>query len=315
MKLHLPGQRPVPLNRDMVTALFDMDRLDDPKTAAALVAQGLAERDPAGELLLTALGGEVREELTRLVPLGVDGSGHMRATLHPTLSEKRAEHLTTMLNRIAAGDTDDGWWARRHPVRATVLLILPPMFSGRIAEDIFGTWWAMFPVMFATMGGLCLALTTWKRAVAARGPVGVAQRFRERYVAPGMLNTRDRALLERAQHAVDTILSSDLHRDGLLLDPDRNQAALAAAEWAIAGTPADLARTEEQVLLLEEYAARVRAADDERTDITSARRLEEIAHRTTGSTITHTAHEEEPHFLAAAQETARRLAQRPRPHR
>ncbi|MFL1427233.1 MULTISPECIES: hypothetical protein [unclassified Nocardiopsis] len=54
MKLHLPWQPPVPLRPDTVAALFDMGRVDDPKTATALlVAQGLAERDPAGELLPT----------------------------------------------------------------------------------------------------------------------------------------------------------------------------------------------------------------------------------------------------------------------
>lgn len=102
-----------------------MDRVDDPQTAARLVTQGSAERDSAGEPALTSLG--------------EDGSGHVRATLDPALSRKRAEHLATMLNRIAADDTDDGWRARRHSARTMFLLVLPPMLAGQLADDIFGT--------------------------------------------------------------------------------------------------------------------------------------------------------------------------------
>lgn len=54
------------------------------------------------------------------------------------------------------------------------------------------------------------------------------------YITVNMLASRDRPTLRRAQHAVDTILGTPLHRSGHLMKATRNTSLLCGLEWRIA---------------------------------------------------------------------------------
>ncbi|MEO3869546.1 hypothetical protein ABGB18_12005 [Nonomuraea sp. B12E4] len=98
--------------------------------------------------------------------------------------------------------------------------------------------------------------------------------YHDHYVTVGELDERGRALLGRAQQAIDDILHSEVHRDDVL-DKARNESVLPQQEWEIARalraesrlrarqTSIDIDRgvSNQRVEALEEYAAAVRAAD------------------------------------------------------
>ena len=54
------------------------------------------------------------------------------------------------------------------------------------------------------------------------------------YITVNMVASRDRPTLRRAQHAVDTILGTPLHRSGYLMKATRNTSLLCGLEWRIA---------------------------------------------------------------------------------
>ncbi|MFL1427232.1 MULTISPECIES: hypothetical protein [unclassified Nocardiopsis] len=316
----------------------------DPQTTAALIAQGLAERDPQGLLILTARGNEARAALERSAtgeaptePVPV------RPVLDPTLPAEDAERLSAALSRLAAGDT--GPVPVRQPFLVALLVFaVVPMLLLYSLHALIPAWWGLLvavgvPLIWSA-GALHLTFRRQRKAEQETPPV-VAASYEGRHVTPDALDDQGRALLARTQQAVDTVLESGLHREGLLLDSVRNQVVLAETEWTIARGLGDLARSlreieatpitgersraaaerarvalaeerghlERRIELLEEYADRVRAADDERTDSTSAHELGAITDRVIEAGAARDLHDESLASLVRAQEAALRLSE------
>jgi hypothetical protein len=169
----------------------------------------------------------------------------------------------------------------------------------------------------------------------------VLESLADHCVLPEQVEGEYRALLERTRRAVDTVLDSAPHREGLLLDTVRNQVVLAETEWTIARglarlsaetaradtTPvvgersraaAERARAalseerghlERRIGLLEEYAAGVRSFEAERADAASAREFDAITDRLVESGAAHDLHDESPASLVRAQQAALRLSE------
>ncbi|WP_460755144.1 hypothetical protein [Nocardiopsis oceani] len=140
-------------------------------------------------------------------------------------------------------------------------------------------------------------------------PFHIIAEHKGRYATGEALDDQARGMLGRAQAAVDSVLDSPLHREGLLLDETRNRVVLTDVEWSLArdlysqapvrnrieNTPAvgersrqaaeraraalaeDLARVEARIRTLESYADRVRAAELEAQDRELAAELDAIA--------------------------------------
>jgi hypothetical protein len=80
----------------------------------------------------------------------------------------------------------------------------------------------------------------WRRA-AERNLYDKAREYEGRFVLLDDLDVRARAMLSRAHDAVDSVLNSHVHAEGLL-DRTRNAATLPAHEWEIARLLAKLSR-------------------------------------------------------------------------
>ncbi|WP_306369940.1 hypothetical protein [Nocardiopsis sp. CC223A] len=315
----------------------------DARTAAALIAQGLAERDPRGLLVLTARGREARGALGRSAsgePLAEPPG--VRPTLDPALPPDEAERLTSALHRLAAGEAGGPEKGAMTGWRGLLYLLPVGVFFplGTLAENP----WSPLPetAVMGVLAGLVYGYARLRRRRAVDGaPSTVVAAYEEYLVRPSTLDGHGRALLERTQRAVDAVLGSGLHREGLLLDTVRNEVVLAETEWTVARGLADLARSleeiestpvtgersraaaqralvalaeergrlETRIRLLEEYANRVRAAEEERIDAVSARELESIADRITEAGAANEHQEAELRSLVSAQEAALRLAE------
>lgn len=142
-----------------------------------------------------------------------------------------------------------------------------------------------------------------------RAGYALADSLRDWFVDPDLLDGPARALLGRAQRAVDSVLASSLHDQGLLLDTVRNRVVLSDVEWSIAdrlrehtrtrrtiegiATPGehsrraaerarevldeDVARVRDRVHVLEDYADKVSAAELSAYDRRAAARLDALA--------------------------------------
>ncbi|MFD6949568.1 hypothetical protein A6A08_07525 [Nocardiopsis sp. TSRI0078] len=174
------------------------------------------------------------------------------------------------------------------------------------------------------------------RSRARRDPAHVIAEFRGRYVTADMLDRVSNALLGRTQRAVDIVLGSSLHRQGLLLDEVRNRVVLADVEWSLAqsllqqagirhridSTPTpgersrqaaeraravlaeDVAEIEARIQTLEAYADKVRAAELEEQDQRAAAEFEAIANRTAEAQAAHPQQNEALSSLVQAQNLA-----------
>ncbi len=167
-------------------------------------------------------------------------------------------------------------------------------------------------------------------------PARIIAEFQGRYVAVDMLDRPSNVLLGRAQRAVDTVLGSSLHRQGLLLDEVRNRVVLADVEWSLAqslaeqtrtrhkidSTPTpgersqqaaeraravlaeDVAEIETRIRTLEAYADKVRAAEMEEQDRRAAAEFDAIADRTAEAQAAHPQQNEALSSLVQAQNLA-----------
>ncbi len=170
----------------------------------------------------------------------------------------------------------------------------------------------------------------------AQDPAHIIAEFQGRYVAADMLDHTSNALLGRAQGAVDTVLGSSPHRQGLLLDEVRNRVVLADVEWSLAqslvqqtstrhkidSTPTpgersrlaaeraravlaeDVAEIETRIRTLEAYADKVRAAEMEEQDRRAAAEFDAIADRTAEAQAAHPQQNEALSSLVQAQNLA-----------
>ncbi|MFI6574514.1 hypothetical protein ACIBFB_01845 [Nocardiopsis sp. NPDC050513] len=335
-----------------------------------LAEQRLAVRDRhLGVWVLTQRGAGVRELLDTAPGVAVGdaddggwgGQEPTRLTVHPEVDDATAAHL-------------DAAALRRHqppprPPRPARPPASPPRVNDHWIYPVGGAALvAAGLVLVAAVGGLVL-LPILFVAVFVAGAVAVAKaistsvsksvstpaprqvqeaadrewerrlllQWRDWYVGPDALDTEARALLARTQSAVDAVLASSLHDQGLLLDAVRNRVVLADVEWAVAdrlrghtrtrrtmaSTPTpgehslraaararevldqDVARVEARVRVLEDYAAKVRAAEMERFDRQAAERLDALA---VEAGVDHEQQDEALSSLVQAQELALRVA-------
>ncbi|MFD6949593.1 MULTISPECIES: hypothetical protein [unclassified Nocardiopsis] len=151
-----------------------------------------------------------------------------------------------------------------------------------------------------------------------------------------MLDHTSNALFGRAQRAVDAVLGSSLHRQGLLLDEVRNRVVLADVEWSLAqslaqqtrirhridSTPVpgersrqaaeraravlaeDVAEVEARIRMLESYADKVRAAELEEQDRRAAAEFDAIANQAAEAQAAHPQQNEALGSLVQAQNLA-----------
>ncbi|MFL1427231.1 MULTISPECIES: hypothetical protein [unclassified Nocardiopsis] len=344
MDVTLADGRTIPLSRGLAEAVLGAEPLpDDPHVwspvylgapgNAALIDLGLAERNRQGFLGLTPLGHEVRACL--MSPAAGDDTAGV--ILDPRLPEDRRRALLSALADPEAGPElrARGWTALR---------------AGYAAALVFVAFWipasdlplaVLAPVAVVTAAGLMVPSYLGERARKRREPRHVLEALADHYVLPERVEGEYRALLERTRRAVEAILDSDPHREGLLLDTVRNQVVLAETEWAIArglarlsgeaaradGTPvagersraaAERARAalaeerghlERRIELLEEYATGVRSFEAERADAASAREFDAIADRVLESGAARDLHDEALTSLVRAQELALRLSE------
>ncbi|WP_116244050.1 hypothetical protein [Nocardiopsis sp. FIRDI 009] len=330
----------------------------------ALADQRLAARDRhLGVWVLTERGAGVRDLLASAPGTafggGDDWDGHepTRLTVHPEVDDGTAVRLNAAAlrrNRPAPPRPPLPSWRSDAPLPANDHWLYP--VGGAVVVGLFLLLLPFFGILAAVflLLGLGVAVVTafaFLVAKAVSGPSarplpGEAERaleerllmdWRDWYVSPDMLDTPARALLGRAQAAVDSVLASSLHDQGLLLDTVRNRVVLADVEWglarslaghtrtrrAMASTPTpgehsrraaararevldqDVARVTERVRVLEDYASKVRAAEMERYDRRAAERLDALAVEA-GSD--HQQQDEALSTLVQAQELALRVA-------
>lgn len=171
-------------------------------------------------------------------------------------------------------------------------------------------------------------------------PRNVIDRNQGRYVWAAMLDERATDMLRRAREAVDTVLGSAPHHEGLLLDRVRNRVVLADTEWTLAqaslrhtqgrerldANPAvgersrraadraraalesDVSRVESRLRVVEAYAARVREAERELRDRELAAEFDALADHTESAAAADPHHREPLAALVQAQELALEVA-------
>ncbi|SDM02841.1 hypothetical protein SAMN05421874_1367 [Nonomuraea maritima] len=100
-----------------------------------------------------------------------------------------------------------------------------------------------------------------RREALERDVYDAARRYEGRYVLRDQLDEGARALLSRAQAAVDQVMTSGVHADGLL-DGVRNAVMLPAQEWEVARLLAKLSklRAEHREIVAEGVTREVTAA-------------------------------------------------------
>ncbi|WP_306369939.1 hypothetical protein [Nocardiopsis sp. CC223A] len=342
MDVTLADGRTISLTRGMADALRGAAPLPDAPHVwspvypgapddAALIELGLAERTHQGLLGLTPLGHEVRDRL--LSPAAADTA---RIILDPQLPDDRRRALSAAL---AGRDTPP-----ERPVgrAATALRMsyagLLAYAAGAIVLRLPPVW--SIPLVLCTAALVGVLSNRRERELGRPDPRRVLESLADHYVRPDRVEGKYRTLLERARRAVDTVLDSGPHREGLLLDTVRNRVVLAETEWAIARGLARLSdeaaradrtpvtgersraaaeraraalaeergRLQRRIELLEEYAALVRAFEAERADAASAREFDAIADRVIESGAAHDLHDESLASLVRAQELALELS-------
>ncbi|MFE6303943.1 hypothetical protein [Nocardiopsis sp. NPDC057823] len=349
MDVTLADGRTIPLSRGLAEAVLGASPLPDAPHVwspvylgapgnAALIDLGLAERTRQGFLGLTPLGHEVRARLQDPRP--------ERVTLDPGLSGDRKRALLVALADPGAGPGPRGRrWTAPRVVYAAAIAFLAVLLPSADPPLI-----AYIPVAAVLLAVITVSSHLADRERERRDPRRVLESLADHYVLQEQVEGEYRVLLERTRAAVDAVLESAPHREGLLLDTVRNRVVLAETEWTIArglarlsgeaaradGTPiagersraaAERARAalaeerghlERRIGLLEEYAAGVRSFEAERADAASAREFDAITDRVLESGAAHGLHDEALASLVRAQELALRLSdltgpERPRP--
>ncbi|QUX30097.1 hypothetical protein KGD83_06000 [Nocardiopsis akebiae] len=314
-----------------------------PGESAPLIAQGLAERDAQGVLVLTEHGIQARSLLVQLAGL-VGELGHEgRPTLDPSLPQERARRLNLALEAVRGGRPRRGAGAdgRDKAFARVVYALLWALVTCWMVLDLpLGAELALVTASSLAVAGAVVARARHQRADGKRDPVRIVTASEGEFVSPGALDGESRALLERAQRAVDAVLGSPLHERGLLLDTVRNRVVLADVEWSlarsllhqtrvrerIARTPTPGERSREaaaragavlaaetagvtaRIAVLEDYADRVRAAELDDQDRRSARELDAIAAEAAEAGAVHEQSAETLDSLVRAQELALRVA-------
>ncbi|WP_150251944.1 hypothetical protein [Nocardiopsis deserti] len=355
MELTLSGGHNVILTSDMRRSIRLAAPLGDrrdvwcpdvrkPGESAPLIAQGLAERDAHGALVLTERGVQVRSVLLPLVGLVGEPGREGRPTLDPSLPEKRARALRAALDQTRVGGVPRGV-GRPDGRGKTLLRVLYASFctlgmAGGFLGLPFVVVLVLLVVTVLAVGGASMAHLRLQQADTEHDPVRTVVSAEGEFVSPGTLDEESRALLERAQGAVDAVLGSPLHERGLLLDTVRNRVVLADVEWSvarsllhqtrvrerIARTPtpgqrsreaaaragavlaAETAEVTARIAVLEDYAGRVRAAELDEQDRRSARELDAIAAEAAEVGAVHEQSAEMLDSLVRAQELALRVA-------
>ena len=316
--------------------------------ALGLYRLGLVTRDEQGRWSLTANG---RAEHVR-VGGTVVGRGVAvrpdRATVDPDLGPQEAGILQRALSQVR----------EREPLPPR---IPGPFAGGRSGQAVLVATGTMFILVVTGIepgagsalicallfgGVLALAYLGHRRehtralAQAEFHPRNVIDRHQGRYVCEAMLDEQAADMLRRAHEAIDTVLESALHQEGLLLDRTRNRVVLADTEWVLAqellrhtrgrerldAEPAvgkrsrraaeraraalksDVARLDARVRTLESYAARVREAERELRDRSLAAEFDALAEHTELAEAADPHHREPLTALVRAQESALEVA-------
>lgn len=311
-----------------------------------LIGQGLAERTPEGLLVLTPHGKEARARIRCVLGTAEETWDGVRVTVDPSLGEERIRILRRALagvnpEALTTWTTGPEIPAHRHALLIVYAVALVAIMT-TIASGIPFIPGVAFAVVAAlAVGGSSMFQARARNRYAAWTPERITATFEGRYVSPRMLDAPARDLLRRAQESVDTVLGSVLHQEGLLLDTARNRVVLADVEWTLASglvhqtrmrerieaTPVpgeqsrraaeraraaveeDTAKTEERVRVLEDYANRVRAAEQAEQDRRFAGELDAIAAEALEAGAVHQYQDEALESLVQAQELALRVAE------
>lgn len=316
----------------------------EPGEGAPLIAQGLAERDAHGLLVLTERGVQARSMLLPLAGLVGEPGREGRPTLDPSLPEERARRLRLALDTVRPGGAPRGN-SRPGGRGKTLLRVLYASFctlamAGGFLGLPLSFVLVLLTVTVLAVGGASMAHVRLQQEELERDPVRIVVSAEGEFVSPGALDEESRPLLERTQRAVDAVLGSPLHERGLLLDTVRNRVVLADVEWSvarsllhqtrvrerIARTPtpgqrsreaadragaaleAEAAEVTARIAVLEDYAGRVRAAELDEQDRRSARELDAIAAEAAEAGAVHEQSAEMLDSLVRAQELALRVA-------
>ena len=339
-----------------------------------LAEQGLVTIDPRIRVaVLTTRGVGVRELLAS-APAAALGDGDedsedslaaapSRITVHPEVDTERAGRLQGAVHRgyhrnpppappwrpvPRAHDRARGWSLGVRIVAGGALgcvgiLALAFLLGspGLVALGFVGM------VLLGAGGGAVMLgsvmTTDDTRALPAarddhRAGHALAEHLGDWFVDPAMLDAPARALLGRAQRAVDSVLASSLHDQGLLLDTVRNRVVLSDVEWSIAdrlrehtrtrrtiegiATPGeqsrraaerarevldeDVAKVRDRVHVLEDYASKVSTAELSAYDRRAAARLDAL---TLAAGVDHRQQDEALSSLVEAQRLALRVAE------
>ncbi|RKS05451.1 hypothetical protein DFP74_1050 [Nocardiopsis sp. Huas11] len=337
-----------------------------------LVEQGLVTMDPRIRVaVLTARGVGVRELLASApaAALGggdeesTDAGAPTRITVDP---EVGAEHAGRLHDAVRRGHHRDppppppwrpqprprdrarartvGTWLVGGGLLGSLGILAMSFLLGSMGLVMFG--FVMMVLLgvggAAAMMGSLMSLDDTRALPTAhdghRAGYALAQDLGDRFVDPDLLDAPARALLGRAQRAVDSVLASSLHDQGLLLDTVRNRVVLADVEWSIAerlrehtrtrrtiegiATPGehsrraaerarevldeDVARVTDRVHVLEDYAGKVSTAELSAYDRRAAARLDAL---TLEAGADHRQHDEALTSLVEAQQLALRVAE------
>ncbi|GAB3496528.1 hypothetical protein [Nocardiopsis coralliicola] len=223
-----------------------------------LRGRGLAEVHPDGDLwVLTAAGRRLRRSLPEAArrpaaeappPAG----GAERPALSPDLDGLDRLRITAALRSGAPSPAPvpeppaarplRPLLSARTAVRLTALLVLSGLLLMAAAPPIGVLVLAGSAVPVGVSAAV--RFRRLRRGTGGRpepGPHGRSadgsaelHRYRGRIIGPAGLGPAEADLLRRCIHAVDAVLGSSLHRDGLLLDAARNRAVLEDLEWSVA---------------------------------------------------------------------------------
>ena len=378
MRLTLPDGSQIQLSDAMVQALRGTESVTGARDrsfldagvpiaiARALQQRGLVTPSPGGPWLMTAAGLEVVDALEAEHGadegpsedlLTQDGASALRiqkgkgpvphrATVHPEVSEESADDLQWALDEAAKSPLAPTW-VPDEPLGGRVgQLALVGILVFLFALMAVASW-----ELAAFLGGVT-GLFIWSlygRYVLARdralielelNPYHILEDHKGLYTTGEALGDQARGMLGRAQAAVDSVLDSSLHREGLLLDETRNRVVLTDVEWSLArdlysqaptrnrieNTPAvgersrqaaararavlaeDVARVEARIRTLESYADRVRAAELEAQDREVAAELDAIADHAELVGAVRSEHDESLSALVQAQQLALEVA-------
>lgn len=275
-----------------------------------------------------------------------DAAGSGRVTFAPELNADEVQRLSDAFERRQAPEAVE----RRNP-------LIPEKHFDWVTLISVSLWAALVLAFFLALGNSKLlfgfvlpislvAILLWlfyrcqvtkeTERARAQSPACIIAEFKGDYVAADMLDWPSSQLLGRAQRAVDTVLGSSLHQQGLLLDEARNRVILADVEWSLAqsllqqtrvrhkinNTPTpgersrqaaeraravleeDVAEVEGRARTLEVYADKVRAAELEEQDRRAAAEFEAIADRAAEAQAIHPQQNEALSSLVQAQDLA-----------